>query len=119
MAEIKNMNEENMTAEPETTEDAAFYTIKLKKPVNYDGEEIGEIAFDFASLTGADAMNIDDELSAAGKFVPVAAFSTEYLIRMAAKAAKKPIGADFFKLLCLSDFEKIKARARRFLIDAD
>lgn len=36
--------------------------LHLSKPVLYNGEEITELAFDFDKLTGADALNIEEEL---------------------------------------------------------
>lgn len=99
----------------ETTDDTLF-TIKLKKPVIYNDNEYSVLSFDFDSLTGNDALNIEDELASTGKMAIVPAFSGEYLIRMAAKACTEPIGADLFKMLSISDYNSIRSRARSFLL---
>lgn len=94
----------------------AILEIKLKKAVEYDGETYEKLTFDFGKLTGEDAQNIEEELAALGKTPIAAALSTDYLIRMAAKACREPIGADLFGKLTLPDFERIKTRARSFLL---
>lgn len=90
---------------------------KLRKPVTYNGAEISEVAFDFEKLTGADALNIEDELlQRATPPVSGAINSAAYLIRMASRACTAPVGEDFFQMISIVDFEKIKNRARFFLM---
>ncbi len=93
--------------------------IKLSRPVTYNGDELTELDFDFDSLTGADAMNIEAELQAMGIGVFVESASGPYMIRMAAKACTVPIGADFFDLLPMKDYSKIRRMARNFLLAAE
>lgn len=106
-------------AAEETAEDANVFSYEFRKPVDYDGVTYTALDFDFSNLTGADALNIEEELQAIGKTPIAAAFSSEYLIRMAAKACAQPIGADFFRKCALADFEAIKNRARRFLLASE
>lgn len=90
--------------------------LHLTKPVLYNGEAVTELAFDFDKLTGADALNIEEELAARGKAMYFGAINdANYLIRMAAKACTKPVGMDFFNKISIIDFERIKNRARFFL----
>lgn len=90
--------------------------LHLTKTVMYNGEEVTELAFDFDKLTGADALNIEEELVARGKTMYYGAINdANYLIRMAAKACTKPVGMDFFNRISIIDFERIKNRARFFL----
>lgn len=90
--------------------------LHLTKPVLYNGEEVTELAFDFDKLTGADALNIEEELAARGKAMYFGAINdANYLIRMAAKACTKPVGMDFFNKVSIIDFERTKNRARFFL----
>lgn len=90
--------------------------LHLTKPVLYNGEEVTGLAFDFDKLTGADALNIEEELAARGKAMYFGAINdANYLIRMAAKACTKPVGMDFFNKVSIIDFERIKNRARFFL----
>lgn len=89
----------------------------LKKSVLYNGEEITELSFDFDRLTGADALNIEEQLAAQGKTAYAGAVNdANYLILMAAKACTTPVGADFFKRISIVDFERIKNRSRFFLL---
>lgn len=90
---------------------------RLKKPVMYNGSEITELSFDFEKLTGADALNIEEQLAAKGKPPYAGAINdANYLILMAARACTTPVGADFFNRVSIVDFERIKNRARFFLI---
>lgn len=90
--------------------------LHLTKTVMYNGEEVTELAFDFDKLTGADALNIEEELVSHGKTMYYGAINdANYLIRMAAKACTKPVGVDFFYKISIIDFERIKNRARFFL----
>ncbi len=89
----------------------------LKKPILYNGEEVSELSFDFDKLTGADALNIAEQIDSCGKTMYAAAINdAHYLILMAAKACTKPLGADFFNRISIVDFERIKNRARFFLM---
>ena len=93
-----------------------FGVLHLTKTVMYNGEEVTEHAFDFDKLTGADALNIEEELVSRGKTMYYGAINdANYLIRMAAKACTKPVGVDFFYKISIIDFERIKNRARFFL----
>ncbi len=90
--------------------------LHLKKPILYNGAEISELTFDFEKLTGADALNIEEQLAARGKTMYAGAINdANYLILMAAKACTQPVGMDFFNRISIIDFERIKNRARFFL----
>ena len=117
------MNEKNREAEDKVLEAALseppeekYYEYKLKKTVKYNDETYEKLYFDFDKLTGEDALNIEAELSALGKSAPIPALSGEYLVRVAAKSCTKPIGADFFKLISIRDFNLIIGAARGFLL---
>ncbi len=98
------------------TDTSTENVLHLKKPILYNGEEISELSFDFDKLTGADALNIEEQLIARGKTMYYGALNdANYLILMAAKACTKPVGADFFNRISIVDFERIKNRARFFL----
>lgn len=96
-----------------------MFEYKLKKPVEYNGETYEELNFDFEKLTGRDGLNIEAELKAQGITVMVPAFDSAYLIRLAAKACDKPIGADIFDNMSIADFNKIKSAARSFLLGSE
>ena len=108
---------EKATEAAQASEDAL--TIGFKKPVEYNGEKYTELTFDFESLTGKDGLEIENELAARGKPLVIPAFSGEYLVRMAAKACSAPIGYDFFDIISLRDFNKIRSAARSFLLRSE
>ncbi len=93
--------------------------LRLSKPVLYNGEEITELSFDFDSLTGADALNIEEELGMLRKPMYFGAVNDgNYLIRVAARACTKPVGVDFFYKIPIKDFDQARNRARFFLLGA-
>ncbi|MCH5195957.1 MAG: hypothetical protein J1F28_04550 [Oscillospiraceae bacterium] len=95
------------------------FTCKLKKPVTYNGIEYTELTFDYEKLTADDALNIEDELLAIGRFSTVdPAFYAPYLIRMAARACTEPIGVDLLRKLSFGDFHKIRNRTKYFLLNS-
>lgn len=90
---------------------------KLSKPITYDGVEYSELTFNFGKLTGADALNIEDELAAKGKPVFMAeTANAQYLILMAARACDQNIDANAFNPMSIVDFNRIKNKARLFLL---
>ncbi len=127
MANVKQ--EKNLEANLETNEaeieaegvfddmtDTGKTPFKLRNPVLNNGEELRELTFDFEKLTGADALEIEAELSALGKAAAVPAFSSEYLVRMAMRACEQNVDLDFFRRISIADFNKIQSRTRFFLI---
>lgn len=95
------------------------FTHCFKNAIEYNGEKIEELSFDFDSLSGKDALAIDKELKAKGIIVPVPALDTDYLLIMAAKACTQNIGTDIFECMSLFDFNKIKSAARAFLLRSE
>ena len=108
---LDNFNEE--TDDIENMNPKTAYT--LSKPVVYNGKEYKTLNLDFEKLKGKDARAITAELQRLGIAVLVPSLSEEYLIRTIAKACEEPIGADFFDLLSIFDFNKLVGRARAFL----
>lgn len=99
--------------------DVSVVTIKLNKPVTYNGKEYTELSFDFEKLTGLDGLAIEEELQMLGKAVVAPTFSGPYLVRMAARACTEKIGADIFNVLSLKDFNRVRDRARSFLLRSE
>lgn len=110
-------------------EDASVYTHRFKRPVTVEGCTIEELTFDFDRLTGADSLAIEDELQALNKPVIVPTFSGQYLTRVAARACTtpltapdgrtRPVGADTIMGLPISDYNRIRSRARSFLLASE
>lgn len=100
--------------------DAAYtYVHEFGKPFVYDGNTYERLTFDWGTLTGRDGLAIENELQALGKPVIIPSFSGEYLLRMAVRACDKPIGADAFELMSLSDYNRIRSSARSFLLKSE
>ena len=103
----------------EPTETKGKHHVTLSKKVKYNGEEYKELDFDFTKLTGRDAMRIEQELQSQGIAVLMESVSGPYLIRLAVRACKQPIGTDFFENLPLLDYKKIKKLARNFILASE
>jgi len=106
-------------ANKEAADSGESYTHKFRKPYEYDGKTFKEVTFDWARLTGDDALAIENELQQLGKAVIVPTFSGEYLVRMCARACTEPIGADFFKRMSIADYNRIRSAARSFLLRSE
>lgn len=113
------LEKELAIAKTEAEEDSDLYTHTFKNPVLYNGKSYETLSFDFDTLTGADGLNIENELQSIGKPALVPAFSGEYLVRMAAKACTEPIGADIFNVMPIRDYNKIRSVARSFLLKSE
>lgn len=101
-------------------DDIGVYTHTFKAPftcvVGAEQKTFDQLTFGFNKLTGTDSLAIENELQALGKPVIVAEMSGEYLIRMAARACSERIGADELASMPLGDYNKIRSRARSFLL---
>ena len=133
------------TAEPPAVNDAEYataeqaakdapdsvsvYTHKFKKPVTFEGCTFDELTFDFGRLTGNDSLAIEDEMEAMNKPVIVPTFSGQYLTRVAARACttmltssdgkQRRVAADVIMALPISDYSRIRGRARTFLLKSE
>lgn len=93
------------------------FTAELKKPLMYNGKEYTKLTFDFNKLTGADAVNIEDEMAAKGNTIFMnEVASSVYLMTMAARACEEHIPYNALKNLGIVDFNRIKNKARLFLL---
>lgn len=112
-------------AEMDAAEEAALeicdtYTHIFKTPftclIGTEKRTFEQLTFEFNKLTGRDSIAIENELQSLGKPVIVAEMSGEYLIRMAARACSEKISADDLVSVPLADYNKIRSRARSFLL---
>ena len=116
---ITNIENTEVDAVAETeaeTVDASVYVHQFKRPFEYQGKKYDELTFDFGRLTGRDSLAIENELQAIGKMVLSPEFSGEFLIRMAARSCTESIGYDALELMPMGDYNRIRARARGFLL---
>lgn len=116
-------------AEKEAATSTDTYTHNFKTPFSYEGKTYTSLVFDWGKLTGQDGLDIENEMQALGKPVVVPTFSGEYLIRMAAKACTttttgpdgnpRRLSDEAFRMMPLADFNRIKSRARSFLLKSE
>ena len=108
--------EEFAVAEKEAKESKNVYVHKFDEPFTYEDKTYEELSFEWGKLTGADSLAIEGEIAALGKVVITPEFSGEYLIRLAAKACTEKIGSDVLCAMPLRDYNKIRGKARSFLM---
>lgn len=101
------------------SETSGLYTHHFAKPFAYGKKEYTSLTFDFEELTGADSLAVENELQRQGITVIVPTFSGEYLIRIAARACTEEIGCDAFKQMRIADYNKIRSKARSFLLNSE
>ena len=103
---------------PETKEEDSLgtYIHVLNKPFTYEDKTYEELVFEWGKLTGRDSLSIENEVLRLGRPFVSPEFSAEYLVRMAAKACTLPLGIDLLEALPLVEFNRIKSKARSFLL---
>ncbi len=103
-------------AAKEDVQDIYTYVHQLRRPFEYEGKTYETLTFDWGSLTGDDSLAIEAEMQAMGKPVIVPTFSGEYLIRMAARACTPRLGSDVLGKMPISEYNRIRSKARSFLL---
>lgn len=116
MENVNKKDEMNSSAEKKSATNGV-YTHVFAEPWSYEGKVYDSITFDWNKLTGADSMAIEGEIQAMGKALITPEFSGDYLIRMAARSSEPRIGIDVITAMPISDFNKIRSRARSFLLN--
>ncbi|MDR1158359.1 MAG: phage tail assembly protein [Oscillospiraceae bacterium] len=111
--------DELSVAEKEAESSTGTYTHKFRIPYTYQGKTYTELTFDWDSLTGRDGLAAETELQALGIAMIVPTFSGPYLIRIAARACTKTIGADAFEYMPITDYNRIRSAARSFLLASE
>lgn len=122
MAEKEYVDEKELEKAEEEAEElrsSSSYTHRLKEPFEYEGKTYTELTFDWGKLTGNDTLKIEEEMMQMNLPLIAPEFSGQYLVRMASKACTVPIGADVISALPIKDFNRIRSRARSFLLAAD
>lgn len=96
------------------TEKYTILNYKLTKPVTFEGKEYKELVLDFGSLTGNDAIAIEEEMEAMNLYVMAPETSRAYQIRMAARAGGFPY--QLTEQISFRDFTRLANAARNFLV---
>ncbi len=121
-AAIQAEEQEN-TAKKE--QDTSIYTHTFATPFECRGTSYEQLTFDFGRLTGADHLEIENELLMRGKTLVIPEYTGEFLLGMAVRACteRRPDGKHVldimaFKAMPMRDFQVICKRARSFLLRA-
>lgn len=113
------VNEKELeAAQNEARESKNVYVHEFSKPFTYEGKTYDKLTFEWDSLTGNDYLAIEGEMAAIGKVVITPEFSGEFIVRMAAKACTSKIGSDVLGAIPFKDFNKIRGKARSFLLSS-
>lgn len=117
--EKENQTEVN-TEKVEVMESTAK-TVKLKRPILFDGQSVDSIVLDFESLTGVDIEQAETQFTAENPqnaaTTPMKEMSKGFQAIVAAKAAKKPV--DFIRQLSAPDYSKVTAQTMVFLMSGE
>lgn len=113
MNEDKKQEMKVAVKETKKKDDAVTYT--LKKPITYDGREYTEFTFDFYKMTGRDYIAAEESINAEGSLVLAPEFSSNYMGKIAARAAD--VNAGVLESLSYHDFQEIKNMARNFMLN--
>ena len=114
----KEIEEAKKQAEEEK-DSVSTFKLRLKKPFAWEGKEYTELDFDWSELTGEEFINIESEVNAEGYAVITPEFSTVFLVYMAVRGCKQPIGTDAIRKLPIGAFNKVRSRARSFLLNSE
>lgn len=117
---IVPIDEKELTQAREEAKNAkALFTLRFRKPLEYDGETYEELKFDFDSLTGNDSLMVERELNRAGVQLVVPGFNGDYLIRMAIRACVDNVGNDVVRYMSLRDYSRLRSEMRNFLMASE
>ena len=97
-------------------ENVGRYVHNFVNPFSYEGKTYEKLTFDWAKLTAKDSLAIENEMMSLGKPLVAPEFSGEYLIRMAVRACEEKVAINVLQAIPLGDYNKIRARARTFLL---
>lgn len=89
------------------------YTHTFSKPVEILGKKYKTLTFRFEDLTGADIEAVEQEMQDMGKYALSPEISSIFQSMLAARAAR--VGSDEIRRLPVTDYMKIKNKARDFL----
>ena len=116
----KELEVAEQKAKEEAEKDTAVkFTLKLITPIEYEGTTYKELKFDFSNITGADSLNIEAELNAAGVVVISPSYQSPYLIRLCARACSTKIDIELIKKFKLRDYLALRNKARNFLMSSE
>jgi len=92
-------------------------TIKLYKPIDFEGERVTKIDLDLEGLTGYDLISVEREASPELKVNMAKELTKEYQVLVAARASKKP--KELFLKLHAKDFTRVTLTVQNFFLASE
>ena len=87
-------------------------TLKLTKPLEYEGKKYEQLEYDLEMMTGDDLLLAEAQINAAGAIVPIVDLSKAYNAAVFARAAK--IDYAMMRKLSAKDFMRATAVVMAF-----
>lgn len=118
---VEKENQTGPTAENAEVMESTAQTVKLKRPILFDGQTVESIVLDFESLTGADIEQAETQFTAENPqnaaTTPMKEMSKGFQAIVAARAAKKPVA--LIRQLAAPDYSKVTAQTMLFLLNGE
>lgn len=92
-------------------------TLKLKTPIDIDGEKVSEVEYDLDSLTGSDIERANDALSKKGIMVGMVETDQRYHAMLFSMAAG--IMYEDMSRLSAKDYHRATTAVRNFFLDSE
>ncbi|MBR0316522.1 MAG: phage tail assembly protein [Synergistaceae bacterium] len=91
--------------------------IKLKKAINFHGEELKELDLNLDNLTGNDLIEAEKQVMMNDNIPMITDFNKSYLIAIAGRVLNIP--AETLRTINAKDFSSITSEVQRFLLNSD
>ena len=91
--------------------------IKLKKAINFRGEDVKEVELNFDELTGNDLIEAEKQVMTNDNIPMVTDFNKAYLVAVASRLLKIPTPE--LRNINAKDFAAITSEVQRFLLGSD
>lgn len=128
LAEAAAAEEQAANGDPavKDKQDVGTYIHRLSRPIQWNDRSYEVLTFRWDALTGADHLDIENELLMRGKTLVVPEYTGDYLCGMAVRACTernekglRALDAAALKTLPLKDFTTICKKARSFLMHSE
>lgn len=95
------------------------FSLKLSKPLELRNGSVSILNFNFENLTGDDFIKIETEIAdTLGRMIISPEYSSDFLIRTAARACEQKVGIEDLKAISIKDFNILRRKCRSFFLSA-
>lgn len=91
--------------------------VQLGKNLKHKGADLNELDIPLEDLTGADLIDVEQQIFKSGKVALMPDYAKVYLIRVAARAARIPV--EVLEQLSARDFTNVTNKVQNFLMGSD